>query len=79
VHRLDDLETYVVSVEIAPVTFQTPSMSFFWGGMGNAELRLVAGEMGSELLARFNVRLAVWSQLSSEALEGRGHQYVVML
>jgi hypothetical protein len=57
--KLDAVMTHVVSVETASVTFQTPSMSFFWGGMGKAELVLVAGEIGSELLARLRLRLSV--------------------
>jgi hypothetical protein len=45
-------------------------MSFFWGVIGMIELKLVAGVIGSELLARLDVRLAISSQLRSEALEG---------
>ena len=67
--RIDGLIAYVVSVDTAPVTFQTPSMLFFWGGIGKVELRLVAGEVGSELLARLNVRLRVSSQFRSDALK----------
>ena len=69
--KVDGMMTYVVSVETASVTFQTPSMSFFWGGTGKVELRLVAGEIGSELLARLRVRLSVWSQLRVEALKSQ--------
>ena len=36
---------------------------------------MVAGEIGSELLARLKVRLSVSSQFKSEALGGRKCQY----
>ena len=61
-------QTHVVSVDTAPVTFQTPSMSSFWGGIGNTALRFVAGVIGRELFSRLRVRLSVLSQFRSVAL-----------
>ena len=63
-----------MSVDTAPVTFQTPCISLFCGGVGKAELRLVAGGIGSELLTRLKVKLSVSSQFRSEALGGRKRQ-----
>jgi hypothetical protein len=59
---------YVVLVDTALDTFQTPSMSLFLGGIGNTALRFVAGVIGSELFSRLKAKLSVSSQLRVEAL-----------